>query len=44
MPAGLTRNDWTRAEIADLFDLPFTDLAFRAAENTAPLATRRAVQ
>jgi biotin synthase len=26
------RNDWTRAEIAGLFDLPFTDLVFRAAE------------
>ena len=28
----MTRNDWTRAEIADLFDLPFTELVFRAAE------------
>ena len=26
------RTDWTRAEIADLFDLPFTELVFRAAE------------
>ena len=26
------RTDWTRAEIAALFDLPFTDLLFRAAE------------
>jgi len=26
------RTDWTRAEIADLFDLPFTELLFRAAE------------
>ena len=26
------RNDWTRAEIATLFDLPFTELVFRAAE------------
>ena len=26
------RNDWTRAEIAELFDLPFTELLFRAAE------------
>ena len=26
------RNDWTREEIADLFDLPFTELVFRAAE------------
>jgi len=26
------RTNWTRAEIADLFDLPFTDLVFRAAE------------
>ncbi len=25
------RNDWTREEIAALFDLPFTDLLFRAA-------------
>ena len=28
----IPRNDWTRAEIADLFDLPFTELVFRAAE------------
>lgn len=28
----MTRNDWTRAEISDLFDLPFADLVFRAAE------------
>ncbi len=27
------RNDWTREEIADLFDLPFTELLFRAAQN-----------
>jgi len=26
------RTDWTRPEIADLFDLPFTELVFRAAE------------
>ena len=26
------RNDWSRAEIAALFDLPFTELVFRAAE------------
>jgi biotin synthase len=26
------RNDWTRDEIAALFDLPFTELLFRAAE------------
>jgi biotin synthase len=26
------RMDWTRAEIAELFDLPFTELVFRAAE------------
>jgi biotin synthase len=26
------RTDWTRAEIAALFDLPFTELTFRAAE------------
>ncbi|MDX3883222.1 MULTISPECIES: biotin synthase BioB [Edaphosphingomonas] len=26
------RTDWTREEIADLFDLPFMDLVFRAAE------------
>ena len=26
-----TRTDWTREEIADLFDLPFTELLFRAA-------------
>ena len=26
------RNDWSRAEIAALFDLPFTELLFRAAE------------
>ena len=28
----MTRTDWTRDEIAGLFDLPFTDLMFRAAE------------
>jgi biotin synthase len=28
----MIRNDWTPAEIAQLFDLPFTDLVFRAAE------------
>ena len=28
----MTRNDWTRDEIAELFDLPFTELVFRAAE------------
>ena len=28
----MTRNDWTRAEIAELFDLPFTELVFRAAD------------
>nr|WP_294851684.1 biotin synthase BioB [uncultured Sphingomonas sp.] len=28
----MTRTDWTRDEIAALFDLPFTDLVFRAAE------------
>jgi biotin synthase len=28
----MTRTDWTRAEIANLFDLPFTELVFRAAE------------
>ena len=26
------RPDWTREEIAALFDLPFTELVFRAAE------------
>lgn len=28
----IVRQDWTRAEIAALFDLPFTELLFRAAE------------
>jgi len=28
----MTRTDWTRAEVAELFDLPFTDLVFRAAD------------
>ena len=28
----MTRTDWTRTEIASLFDLPFTELVFRAAE------------
>ena len=28
----MTRTDWTCAEIAALFDLPFTELVFRAAE------------
>jgi biotin synthase len=29
---GQVRNDWTRAEVAALFDLPFTELVFRAAQ------------
>jgi biotin synthase len=28
----MTRTHWTDDEIADLFDLPFTELAFRAAQ------------
>jgi biotin synthase len=28
---GTVRNDWTKAEIAALFELPFTELVFRAA-------------
>ena len=28
----MTRTNWTRAEISELFELPFTDLVFRAAE------------
>ncbi|MBA3667323.1 MAG: biotin synthase BioB [Sphingomonas sp.] len=28
----MTRTDWTRDELSALFDLPFTDLVFRAAE------------
>ena len=28
---GMIRTDWTREEIAELFDLPFTELLFRAA-------------
>ncbi|MES2988964.1 MAG: biotin synthase BioB [Pseudomonadota bacterium] len=28
----MIRSDWTREEIAELFDLPFTELTFRAAE------------
>jgi len=28
----MTRSDWTRDDIASLFDLPFTELVFRAAE------------
>lgn len=31
-PSITPRNDWTREEIAELFDLPFTELVFRAAE------------
>jgi biotin synthase len=31
-PAPAPRTDWTREEIAGLFDLPFTELVFRAAE------------
>jgi biotin synthase len=27
----MTRSDWTRGEVAALFDLPFTELVFRAA-------------
>ncbi len=32
LPRPDVRTDWTRAEIAALFDLPFTELIFRAAE------------
>jgi biotin synthase len=28
----MIRTDWTCADIADLFDVPFTELVFRAAE------------
>jgi biotin synthase len=28
----MTRSDWTRAEIAELFELPFTELVFQAAD------------
>ncbi|MCL6683094.1 biotin synthase BioB [Sphingomonas alba] len=28
----MNRNDWTRDEVAELFELPFTELVFRAAE------------
>jgi len=31
-PSPSVRTDWTRQEVAELFDLPFTDLLFRAAE------------
>ncbi|MFN3776848.1 biotin synthase BioB [Sphingomonas parapaucimobilis] len=31
-PEATLRTDWTRAEISALFDLPFTELLFRAAE------------
>jgi len=31
LPTDGTRTNWTRAEIAALFDLPFTELVFRAA-------------
>lgn len=30
-PIGDVRNDWTKAEIQDIFDLPFLDLVYRAA-------------
>jgi hypothetical protein len=33
----VTRTDWTREEIATLFDLPFTDFLFRAAGHTTPV-------
>ena len=29
---GTVRNDWTKTEVAALFDLPFTELVFRAAQ------------
>jgi len=32
LDAAEPRNDWTRAEIAALFDLPFTELVFRASQ------------
>jgi biotin synthase len=28
----MARTNWTRAQISDLFDLPFTELIFKAAE------------
>ena len=31
------RTDWTREEIAGLFDLPFTELLFQAASASAKL-------
>ncbi|WP_343612823.1 hypothetical protein [Novosphingobium sp.] len=31
-PATTPRNDWSREEIAALFDLPFTELVWRAAQ------------
>jgi biotin synthase len=31
-PSTTPRNDWTREDIAELFDLPFTELVYRAAQ------------
>jgi biotin synthase-like enzyme len=31
-PRSSPRNDWTREDIAELFDLPFTELVYRAAQ------------
>jgi len=39
-----TRHDWTREEIAALFDLPFTELVFRAAEVHRANHPKNAVQ
>ena len=41
----MIRSDWTREEIAALFDLPFTELVFRAAvvhrQHQDPAAVQR---
>ena len=50
-PSISPRTDWTREEIAALFDLPFTELVFRAAEvhsanhkaNEVQLSTRLSI-
>jgi len=41
-PTEHPRTDWTRAEIAALFDLPFTELLFQAASVTAAPAISNA--
>jgi biotin synthase len=45
MPTAVVRNDWTRAEVSEIYNLPFTELLFHAAgvhrESFDPLEVQR---